>query len=155
MLAADIDNNGRVDLISGTGHGRLYIWETKGNPSRIAWGTTRGNPQNTGEYVSISNPELKYNGEYNNTALNDDLYVMGNSVRIGQTLTFDPHKKNVVWKNGILNVDGATLNNARIVVKPGGRVNITNGATVNLRNAKSLVVPKGAQLKITKGNILN
>ena len=155
LLAADIDNNGRVDLISGTGHGRLYIWETKGNPSKIAWGTTRGNPQNTGEYVSVSNPELKYNGEYNNTALNDDLYVMGNSVRIGQTLTFDPHKKIVVWKNGILNVDGATLNNARIVVKPGGRVNITNGATVNLRNAKSLVVPKGAQLKITKGNILN
>ena len=38
---------------------------------------------------------------------------------------------------------------------PGGRVNITNGATVNLRNAKSFVVPKGAQLKITKGNILN
>ena len=78
---------------------------------------------------------------------------MGNSVTIEDTLDFEPSRKIVVWENGVLNIDGATLNNARIVVKPGGKVNITDGATINLRDAKSLVIPKGAQLKISKGVI--
>lgn len=74
-------------------------------------------------------------------------------LRQDNTGTFAPHRKIVVWRDGVLNIDGATLNNARIVVKPGGKVNITDGATINLRDAKSLVIPKGAQLKISKGVI--
>ena len=80
---------------------------------------------------------------------------MGNSVTIEETLDFEPSRKIVVWENGVLNIDGATLNNARIVVKPGGRVNVTNGAIINLRDTKSFVLPKGARLRVTNGKILN
>lgn len=80
---------------------------------------------------------------------------MGNSVTIEETLDFEPSRKIVVWENGVLNIDGATLNNSRIVVKPGGRVNVTNGAIINLRDAKSFVLPKGARLRVTNGKILN
>ncbi len=85
------------------------------------------------------------------------LFLFASLLYIGganeDTLDFEPSRKIVVWENGVLNIDGATLNNARIVVKPGGKVNITDGATINLRDAKSLVIPKGAQLKISKGVI--
>ena len=78
---------------------------------------------------------------------------MGNCAIINWELTFAPHTKIVVWENGVLNLHRATLNNARVVVKPGGRVNISNGTIINLRDTKSFVVPKGAQLSITNGTI--
>lgn len=87
--------------------------------------------------------------------LERDLYVVGDNVTITDSLEFAPHHKIVVWGNGVLNIDGAILNNARIVVKPGGRVNVTNGAIINLRDAKSFVLPKGARLRVTNGKILN
>ena len=53
----------------------------------------------------------------------------------------------------MLNLSRATLNNARIVVKPGGQINITNGTIINLRDDKSFVVPTGARLNISQGVI--
>lgn len=94
---------------------------------------------------------LPYHDLYLFLRSNDKAMLM--KLRQDNTATFAPHRKIVVWENGTLNINGATLNNARIVVKPGGRVNITNGAVVNLRDAKSFVVPKGAQLTISKGVI--
>ena len=82
-----------------------------------------------------------------------DIYIVGGQLDITGNLTFPSHRKIVVWENGTLNINGATLNNARIVVKPGGKVNITNGATINLRDTKSLVVPTGARLNISQGVI--
>lgn len=94
---------------------------------------------------------LPYHDLYLFLRSNDKAMLM--KLRQDNTATFTPHRKIVVWRDGVLNIDGATLNNARIVVKPGGRVNITNGAVINLRDAKSFVVPKGAQLTISKGVI--
>ena len=79
--------------------------------------------------------------------------AVGGSLDITGDLTFPSHRKIVVWENGVLNINGATLNNARIIVKSGGNVNITNDATINLRDEKSLIVPKGARLNILQGVI--
>lgn len=150
---SDMDNDGCSEIVCGTQGGRLYLFGTKGNPDNIEWGYSRANPQNTGEYGDIHYPRYLHSGQFSEVTLNNDLYVMGNCTIINWELTFAPHRKIVVWRDGVLNVDGATLNNARIVVKPGGKVNITNGATINLRDAKSFVVPKGAQLRITNATI--
>ena len=92
---------------------------------------------------------------YSEKELKKDLYITGNSVTIkDNTLTFAPHRKIVVWRNGVLNIDGATLNNARIVVKPGGKLNITNGAVINPRDDnKPFAISKGGELKISNGTI--
>lgn len=153
LLAADIDNDGLTELVVCASSGNMIAWKTKGLADCIEWGCSRANPRNTGEYGQIVYPDIVSAGMYSSSTLSRDLYVMGNSVTIEETLDFEPSRKIVVWENGVLNIDGATLNNARIVVKPGGRVNITNGAVINLRDAKSFVVPKGAQLTISKGVI--
>ncbi len=155
LLASDIDNDGYTELVVCASSGNMLAWKTKGLSNCIEWGCSRANSQNTGEYGQVSFPVIMAGGalDENVSVLNHDLYVIGNNVSITSSLTFAPHRKIVVWENGVLNIDGATLNNARIVVKPGGKVNINNGATINLRDAKSFVVPHGAQLEIEEGII--
>lgn len=150
---SDINGDGCSDIVCGTQGGRLYLFGTKGDPDNIEWGYSRANPQNTGEYGKIQYPIHLHFGQFSEATLNNDLYVMGNCTIINWELAFAPHTKIVVWENGVLNLHRATLNNARIVVKPGGRVNISNGTIINLRDTKSFVVPKGAQLSITNGTI--
>lgn len=152
LMAADIDNDEITEIVCATSSGNLFIWKTNGCADDIQWGYSRGDVRNTGEYGQVVYPDVRYSGTYPFAALNRDLYIMGN-VTIKNVLTFDAKYKIVVWGNGVLNIDGATLNNARIVVKPGGKVNINNGATINLRDAKSFVVPHGAQLEIEEGII--
>lgn len=155
LIVSDIDKDGFTEIVCGTLSGRLYIGRTKGNPEKIEWGYYRANPQNTGEYGKILYPRLVNNEIYSAPCvIEQDLYIMGD-VTISDTVSFTPHRKIVVWKNGVLNIDGATLNNARIVVKPGGKVNIINGAVINLRDDKSFIVPKDAQLRITNGRIIS
>lgn len=155
LMACDIDNDGFTEIICGTLKGRLYVWKTKGNPEKIEWGSYRANPQNTGEYGKIVYPKLVDNEIYSSSyTIERDFYVMGN-VTFSDTVSFAPHRKIVVWRNGVLNIDGATFNNARIVVKPGGRVNITDGTVIKLRDKNSFIVPKGAHLIINNGKIMN
>ena len=141
--------------MTGTGSARFYIWETKGHASCIEWGSARGNAQNTGEYGLVNYPYLINNTTdiSSNYEFEHDIYIVGGSLDITGDLTFPSHRKIVVWENGVLNINGATLNNARIIVKSGGNVNITNDATINLRDEKSLIVPKGARLNILQGVI--
>lgn len=155
LMAEDIDGDGFTEIVAGTEMARYYVWETKGNADYIEWGSARGNAQNTGEYGLVNYPQLVrtttvISSDYD---FEHDIYIVGGQLDITGNLTFPSHRKIVVWGNGTLNINGATLNNARIVVKPGGKVNITNGATINLRDTKSLVVPKGARLNISQGVI--
>lgn len=155
LMAEDIDGDGFTEIVAGTEKARYYVWETKGNADYIEWGSARGNAQNTGEYGLVNYPQLvrtttAMSSDYD---FEHDIYIVGGQLNITGNLTFPSHRKIVVWENGTLNINGATLNNARIVVKPGGKVNITNGATINLRDTKSLVVPKGARLNISQGVI--
>lgn len=96
---------------------------------------------------------LPYHDLYLFLRSNDKAMLM--ELRQDNTGTFAPHRKIVVWRDGVLNIDGATFNNARIVVKPGGRVNITDGTVIKLRDKNSFIVPKGAHLIINNGKIMN
>lgn len=154
LTLSDIDNDGYLDIVCGTLGGRIFAFKTKGTVENLEWGYSRANPQNTGEYGKISYPTILKTGTYSKEVLENDLYVTGNSVTIkNNTVTFAPHRKIVVWRDGVLNIDGATLNNARIVVRPGGKLNIINGAVINPRDNKPFVISKGGQLKISHGTI--
>ena len=157
LLATDVDGDGYTEIAVCTYAGNMIVLKTNGSAENIEWGYSRGNPQNTGEYGQIVYPEVLSTGIFSasTSILERDLYVVGDNVTITDSLEFAPHHKIVVWGNGVLNIDGAILNNARIVVKPGGRVNVTNGAIINLRDTKSFVLPKGARLRVTNGKILN
>ena len=63
------------------------------------------------------------------------------------------HKKIIVWDNGVMNLSGATVNNAKVIVKEGGTMNISNSSTVNLRDTKSFHVDKWGTLSIFSGKI--
>ena len=154
LTLSDIDNDGYLDIVCGTLGGRIFAFKTKGTVENLEWGFSRANPQNTGEYGKISYPTILKTGTYSEEVLENDLYVTGNSVTIkNNTVTFAPHRKIVVWRDGVLNIDGATLNNARIVVRSGGKLNVTNGAVINSRDERSFVISKGGRLKISNGKI--
>lgn len=154
LTLSDIDNDGYLDIVCGTLGGRIFAFKTKGTVENLEWGYSRANPQNTGEYGKISYPTILKTGTYSEEVLEKDLYVTGNSVTIkDNTVTFAPHRKIVVFRDGVLNIDGATLNNARIVVRSGGKLNVTNGGVINSRDNKSFVISKGGRLKISNGKI--
>lgn len=155
MMASDIDNDGFVEIICGTSAGRLYVWKTKGSPDLIEWGSCRANPQNTGEYGKIIYPKLAKNESYSEPyTIDRDFYVVGN-VTFSDTVSVAPQSKIVVWGNGVLNIDGAIFDNARIIVKPNGKINLTNGGIIKPRDKNSFVISKGGLLRITNGKITN
>lgn len=154
LTLSDVDNDGYLDMVYATLAGRIYVFKTRGLTENLEWGCSRANPQNTGEYGKITYPIILKTGTYSEEILEQDLYVTGNSVTIkDNTLTFAPHCKIVVWEDGVLNIDGATLNNARIVIKSGGKLNITNGGIINSRDNRPFVISKGARIKISNGKI--
>lgn len=52
-----------------------------------------------------------------------------------------------------MNLTGATLNNAKVIVKDGGELNMSGSATVNLRDTKTFSVDKGGRLSVSSGSI--
>ena len=153
MMIADIDGDGFSELVIGEMCGQLSVWKTKGNPEKIEWGMVRGDAQNTGEYHKIVYPQLMQSGTVTTTNWTQDLYVTGNGVNASGTMNIADHKKVIVWENGVMNLSGATMNNAKVIVKDGGTMNLSNSSTVNLRNTKSFQVDKGGTLSITSGTI--
>ena len=155
MMASDIDNDGLVEIICGTSAGKLYVWKTKGSPDMIEWGSCRANPQNTGEYGKVIYPKLAKNELYSDPyTIDRDFYVVGN-VTFTNAISVASHCKIIVWENGVLNIDGAVLDNARVIVKPGGKINITNGGVIKPRDKYPFVLSNGGQLKIAHGKIIN
>ena len=154
-MASDIDNDGFVEIVCGTSAGRLYVWKTKGSPDMIEWGSCRANPQNTGEYGKVIYPKLAKNESYSDPyTIDHDFYVVGN-VTFTNTISVASHCKIIVWENGVLNIDGAVLDNARIIVKPGGKINLINGGVIKPRDKNPFVLSNGGQLKIDHGKIMN
>jgi len=153
MMIADIDGDGFSELVIGELCGQMSVWKTKGNPDKIEWGMVRGDAQNTGEYHKTVYPQLMQSGTVTTTNWTQDLYVTGNGVNASGTMNIADHKKVIVWENGVMNLSGATMNNAKVIVKDGGTMNLSNSSTVNLRNTKSFQVDKGGTLFITSGTI--
>lgn len=83
----------------------------------------------------------------------NDIYVMGNALNVNNTLTMNNHNKVIVWENGVLNLDDATIDNAKVIVKDGGLMNISNDGEISLGVNKSLKVDVGGRIYMTSGRI--
>lgn len=57
----------------------------------------------------------------------------------------------IVEPHATLNIDGANIDQADITIKPGGILNMTNGAHITLRNADSFYAEKGSIINIGEG----
>ena len=80
-------------------------------------------------------------------------YVMGNALNVNNTLTMNNHHKVIVWENGVLNLDDATIDNAKVIVKDGGLMNVSNDGEIHLGDSKALRVDMGGTIHISSGKI--
>ena len=83
----------------------------------------------------------------------NDIYVMGNALNVNNTLTMNNHHKVIVWENGVLNLDDATIDNAKVIVKDGGLMNVSNDGEIHLGDSKALRVDMGGTIHISSGKI--
>lgn len=151
--AADINGDGKTEIVLATESGAMQIWKTKGDSNHIEWGYPRGNVQNTGVYGEVRYPMLVSNANYSGTStFHDDVYVIGNGVSVSGTVNMDEHRKMIVWNNGKVTINNGNVNNAQIIVKDGGDVTI-NQSIVNLRDSKRFVVNKGGRFTLSSGSI--
>lgn len=153
FLAADIDGDNKTELVIGENCGQMSVWKTKGNADKIDWGTARGNAQNTGSYEHIPYPERVFSYTYiiERTERND-LYVMGNALNVNNTLNMDNHKV-IVWDNGVLNLNNASITNSKMIVKNGGELNISNNGEIRIGLNRSFKVDEGGKCTIASGKI--
>jgi hypothetical protein len=59
-----------------------------------------------------------------------------------------------VCENGILIIDGGTLNDAKIDMVPGGKLIIRNNGTINMAYGENFNAPAGAIVEIEEGEIV-
>lgn len=55
---ADIDNDGKNEIVIATRSAFTYAYKTNGDSDKIDWGSFRGNPRNTGTYKEVCNNVL-------------------------------------------------------------------------------------------------
>lgn len=154
MLACDIDGDSKTELVLGEKCGQMTVRKTKGNANRIEWSMARGNAQNTGAYEHTPYPERIFSKNYSSPDnIECDLYVMGTGMNVSGSLLLCNQHKVIVWNNGVLNVNGGCIEDAKVIVKDGGSASISNSGKISLRVNKSFVVDKGGSLSISSGEI--
>lgn len=153
---ADIDGDGKNELVAAD-KSNIYVWKTKGNAQIIEWGSERHDSWNTGEYRKICEPRLILS----NTTWNEG-DPCGNVIVEKGTLTI-PYGKNlsltdktskiIIRKGGTLVVDGGKVSNANVLALPGGRVELKNGGTIQLRQKGKVAIKEGATFLNLYGSI--
>ena len=71
---------------------------------------------------------------------------------VNANLTMNPAAKIVVNSGSLLLLNQNTTTKATIIVKSGGKLQIQNGAVLNLRNKGCLQVELGGEFVITEGS---
>lgn len=153
FLAADIDGDNKTELVIGENCGQMSMWRTNGNAENIEWGTARGNAQNTGSYEHTPYPERVLSYTNNDGSTKEcDVYVVGNALNVNNTLNMDNHKV-IVWDDGVLNLNNASINDTKMIIKNGGEMNISNNGEINLGVNRFFKVDEGGKIRITAGKI--
>ena len=153
---ADIDSDGKNELIAGS-QDDLYVWKTDGIPTAIEWGVKCGNPQNTNEYFStvcqptLINSNEVWDGESpcGNVVLQSGRLV----IPVGKTMTLNNTSAVIVRSGAVLEVDGGSIQNARLIVQKGGTVILKNNGLIKLRNKGNFEMEQGAMLDLPYGEI--
>lgn len=79
--------------------------------------------------------------------------VNGGVLTISGITTMNGNGKIRVCKGGTLIIDGGTIQNADLILVPGGTVILRNGGIINMVSGKTFKTPVGAFLKIESGEI--
>ena len=158
VSVSDIDRDGKNEIaVLGDG-GHIYVWDTYGSPSSIEWGRSLYSTENTTEYISGYNDPwvITENITWEGGGFTNDIIVRSGIFTIPQdkTLTMRKPYRIYVMDEATLNVKSGTIENADIVVKNGGVLNISDNAKIYLRstggNIKSEI---GATVNISSSSI--
>ena len=80
--------------------------------------------------------------------------VNGGTLTITGSTTLTGNAKIRVCENGILIIDGGSLNDAKIEMVPGGKLIIRNNGTINMAYGENFNAPAGALVEIEEGEIV-
>lgn len=156
LCVADINYNGKNELVAVDIDGYVYAWKTQGDASAIEWGSERHDIQNTGEYAPIcESMVITSNKTWNGETPCGNVIVRSGQLTIpsGQTLTLDPTALLAVRPGATLIVDGGTILNARIHALPGSTVILRNNGTIRLSSRDTFTLDEGAVLNQEYGTI--
>ena len=155
---ADLDGNGKNEVIIGGGNNKVFVWESNGAPSRIEWGSERHDARNTGEYGNMCPPVIITN----NTTWNTSRNICGNiivrqgaklTISAAATVTMDATSMIIVQAGAILEIDGGKIMNANLKALPQSRVELKNSGYVKLRRKGEFTIMREALFDDIDGTI--
>lgn len=157
VCVSDVDGDGKNEIIAADKSGNIYAWKTNGKSTAIEWGRSRFDTGFTGEYIPhYENPKvLTSSTEWGGGAFTNDIIVRSGTFKIpsGKTLQMRDGYRIYVLEGGTLEVDGGTIQNADVLVKSGGTLNIKNNGGIHLNRYGKLNAEKGAIVNALYGEV--
>lgn len=157
ICISDMDGDGKNEIIAADKSGNIYAWKTEGKPTAIEWGRSRFDTGFTGEYIPhYEDPKvLTASAEWEGGAFNNDIIVRSGTFKIpsGKTLQMREGYRIYVLDGGTLEVDGGTIQNADILVKSGGTLNVKNNGSIYLYRHGKVNAEKGATVNALHGEV--
>ena len=154
---ADINNDGYNEIVTTDQAGYVYAWKTDGKSTAVEWGRSRFDTGFTGEYIShYEDPKvLTASTEWGGGAFTNDIIVRAGTFKIpsGKTLQMRDGYRIYVLEGGTLEVDGGIIQNADVLVKSGGTLNIKNNGGIHLNRYGKLDAEKGATVNALYGEV--
>lgn len=157
VCVSDMDGDGKNEIIAADKDGSICAWKTDGKSTAIEWGRSRFDTGFTGEYVPhYEDPKvLTASTEWGGGAFTNDIIVRSGTFKIpsGKTLQMRDGHRIYVLEGGTLEVDGGTIQNADVLVKSGGTLNIKNNGGIHLNRYGKLNAEKGAIVNALYGEV--
>lgn len=157
VCVSDVDGDGKNEIIAADKSGNIYAWKTNGKSTAIEWGRSRFDTGFTGEYIPhYEDPKvLTSSAEWGGGAFTNDIIVRSGTFKIpsGKTLQMRDGYRIYVLEGGTLEVDGGTIQNADVLVKSGGTLNIKNNGGIHLNRYGKLNAEKGATVNALYGEV--
>lgn len=157
VCVSDVDGDGKNEIIAADKSGNIYAWKTNGKSTAIEWGRSRFDTGFTGEYIPhYEDPKvLTASTEWGGGAFTNDIIVRSGTFKIpsGKTLQMRDGYRIYVLEGGTLEVDGGTIQNADVLVKSGGTLNIKNNGGIHLNRYGKLNAEKGAIVNALYGEV--
>lgn len=89
-----------------------------------------------------------------NSSISTDINILsGGTLTIKATTTLLYESKIIVYSNGVLIVDGGTIQYANIELQPGSQLIVRNAGTINMLSGTNFTVPAGANASIESGTV--
>lgn len=157
VCVSDMDGDGKNEIVAADKSGNIYAWKTDGKPTAIEWGRSRFDTGFTGEYIPhYEDPKVfTASSEWGGGAFTNDIIVRYGTFKIpsGKTLQMRDGCRIYVLEGGTLEVDGGTIQNADVLVKFGGTLNIKNNGGIHLNRYGKLDAEKGATVNALYGEV--